>query len=80
MPEDAVDATEQREGYVAYGSYAQSVIARKSNLRRSLDDIVSQTSDIAVELRTELDALDSYERIRARRLAQQAETRQARAG
>jgi len=80
VPEDAVDATEQREGYVAYGSYAQSVIARKSNLRRSLDDIVSQTGDIAVELRTELDALDSYERIRARRLAQQAETRQARAG
>lgn len=80
VPEDAVDATEQREGYVAYGSYAQSVIFRKSNLRRSLDDIVSQTTDIAVELRDELDALDSYERIRARRLAQQAESRQARAG
>jgi chromosome segregation ATPase len=80
VPEDAVDATDQREGYVAYGSYAQSVIFRKSNLRRSLDDIVSQTTDIAVELRDELDALDSYERIRARRLAQQAESRQARAG
>jgi len=80
VPEDSVDATEQREGYVAYGSYAQSVIARKSNLRLSLDDIVSQTTDIAVELRNELDALDSYERIRARRLAQQAESRQLRAG
>jgi len=80
VPEDAVDGSEQREGYVAYGSYAQSVIVRKSNLRRSLDDIVGQTSDIAVELRDELDALDSYERIRARRLAQQAEVRQARAG
>lgn len=80
VPEDAVDATEQREGYVSYGSYAQSVIVRKSNLRSSLDDIVGQTSDIAVELRDELDALDSYERIRARRLAQQAEVRQARAG
>jgi flagellar FliJ protein len=80
VPEDSVEATEQREGYVAYGSYAQSVIARKSNLRLSLDDIVSQTTDIAVELRNELDALDSYERIRARRLAQQAEIRQLRAG
>lgn len=80
VPEDSVEATEQREGYVAYGSYAQSVIARKSNLRLSLDDIVSQTTDIAVELRDELDALDSYERIRARRLAQQAESRQLRAG
>lgn len=80
VPEDTVEATEQREGYVAYGSYAQSVIVRKSNLRRSLDDIVSQTTDIAVELRDELDALDSYERIRARRMAQKAESRQARAG
>jgi flagellar FliJ protein len=80
VPEDSVEATEQREGYVAYGSYAQSVIARKSNLRLSLDDIVSQTTDIAVELRNELDALDSYERIRARRVAQQADIRQLRAG
>lgn len=80
VPEDAVDATEHREGYVAYGSYAQSVIFRKGNLRRSLDDIISQTTDIAVELRDELDALDSYERIRARRLAQKAESRQARVG
>lgn len=79
VPEDNVDATEQREGYVAYGSYAQSVIARKTNLRRSLDDIISQTSNIAVELRDELDALDSFERIRARRMAQQAERRQKRA-
>lgn len=79
VPEDEVDATEQREGYVAYGSYAQSVISRKANLRRSLDDIVSQTSDIAVELREELDALDSFERIRARRMAQQAERQQKRA-
>ncbi|MGB3457423.1 MAG: flagellar export protein FliJ [Litorimonas sp.] len=80
VPEDQVDANEQREGFVAYGSYAQSVIARKKNLRRSLDDIVSQTSDIAVELRNELDALDSFERIRARRMAQQAERAQKRAG
>ena len=79
VPEDNVDANEQREGYVAYGSYAQSVIARKTNLRRSLDDIISQTSDIAGELRQELDALDSFERIRARRMAQQAERRQKRA-
>jgi chromosome segregation ATPase len=80
VPEEEVDAKEQRDGYVAYGSYAQSVIARKGNLRRSLDDIVSQTSDIAVDLRNELDALDSYERIRARRMAQQAERRQKRVG
>lgn len=79
VPEEEIDTTEQREGYVAYGSYAQSVIARKGNLRRSLDDIISQTSDIAGELRTELDSLDSYERIRARRLAKLAESHQVKA-
>ena len=79
VPEDSVDPKEQREGYVAYGSYAQSVIARKDNLRRSLGDIVDQTGDLASDLRSALDALDSYERVRARRIAQQAESRQRRA-
>ncbi|GLQ22958.1 hypothetical protein GCM10007853_08320 [Algimonas ampicilliniresistens] len=78
VPEDQVDANEQRDGYVAYGSYAKSVIARKENLRRSLDDIIGQTSDIAVDLRHQLDALDSYERVRARRMARDAEKQQAR--
>jgi chromosome segregation ATPase len=73
VPEDNVDANEQREGYVAYGSYAQSVIARKENLRRSLGDIVDQTSDLSSDLRVALDALDSYERVKARRMAQEAE-------
>ncbi|MGB6230204.1 MAG: flagellar export protein FliJ [Litorimonas sp.] len=80
VPEDSVDATEQRDGYVAYGSYAQSVIARKDNLRRSLGDIIDQTANISGELRTQLDALDSFERVRARRMAQQAERAQKRAG
>lgn len=78
VPEDQVDANEQRDGYVAYGSYAKSVIARKENLRRSLDDIIGQTSDIAVDLRHQMDALDSYERVRARRMARDAEKQQAR--
>ena len=73
VPEDSVDPKEQREGFVAYGSYAQSVISRKENLRRSLGDIVDQTSDLASDLRVALDALDSYERVKARRLAQEAE-------
>lgn len=79
VPEDEVDAMEQRDGYVAYGSYAQSVIARKENLRRSLDDIIDQTADISGDLRVHLDALDSYERVRARRMAQQAEKEALRA-
>ena len=73
VPEDDVQGTEQREGYVSYGSYAKSVITRKENLRNSLDDITDQTSELASELRIALDALDSYERVRARQMADKAE-------
>ncbi len=78
VPEDEVDANAQKDGYVAYGSYAQSVIARKENLRRSLGDIGEQSSQLAGELRVALDALDSFERVKARRLAAKAEKALAR--
>ena len=73
VPEDEVDASAQRDGFVAYGSYAQSVITRKENLRRSLDDIGTQSSDLSSELGVAMDALDSFERVRARQLAAKAE-------
>ena len=73
MPEDDVDANVQKEGYVAYGSYAQSVIARKENLRATLEDIVAQNSLLSGDLRVATDALDSFERVRARQMASQAE-------
>lgn len=73
VPEDEVQGNEQREGYVAYGSYAKSVIARKENLRNSLDDITTQTSELSTDLRIALDALDSFERVRARQMAAKAE-------
>lgn len=73
VPEETVEPNAQKDGYVAYGSYAQSVIVRKENLRRSLDDIIDQTADLASDLGGAMDALDSYERIKARRLARQAE-------
>ena len=78
VPEDEVDGSEQREGYVSYGSYAKSVIARKENLRSSLEDVTVQTTDLAVDLRVALDALDSYERVRARQMAAKAEKAMAR--
>lgn len=79
VPEDEIDPTAEREGFVAYGSYAQSVIARKDNLRTTLDDISSQTAGLASELRDAMSALDSFERVRARRLAAQAEKKLKRA-
>jgi len=75
VPEEEVDADARKDGYVAYGSYAQSVIARKKNIRSSLEDITGQTGELANELQMALEALDSFERVRARQLAQQAEKR-----
>ena len=73
VPEDQVEANAQKEGYVAYGSYAQSVIARKENLRRTLGDIGAQSGQLAEQLKVSIDALDSFERIKARRMAAKAE-------
>ncbi len=73
VPEDSVDPKEQREGYVAYGSYAQSVITRKDNIRSSLEDVAVQHTDLASELRDAMDMLDSFERLRARQMADKAE-------
>ncbi len=73
VPEDEVDANAHKDGYVAYGSYAQSVIARKENLRRTLGDIGAQSRQLADQLKVSLDALDSFERIKARRMAAKAE-------
>ena len=78
VPEDKVAATAQKEGYVAYGSYAQSVIVRKENLRRTLGDIGAQGGQLAEQLKVSLDALDSFERIKARRMAAKAEKALAR--
>jgi len=75
VPEEEVDPETEREGYVAYGSYAQSVIARKKNLRSSLEDIGGQQGNLSSELQMALEALDSFERVRARQMAQQAERR-----
>jgi chromosome segregation ATPase len=73
VPEEEIDANAKREGYVSYGSYAQSVIDRKKNIRVSLEDITTQHTDLAGELKIALDALDSFERIKARQMASKAE-------
>ena len=73
VPEDEIDVNAQKDGYVSYGSYAKSVIERRKNIRNSLDDITSQHASLAADLRIALDALDSFERVRARQMAAKAE-------
>jgi|GEM_PF-818141 len=78
VPEEEVAVDANKDGYVAYGSYANSVIARKTNIQNTLDDIDVQNKDLSGELRIALDALDSFERVRARQMAVKAEKLAAR--
>ncbi len=73
VPEEEINPDAQKDGYMAYGSYAQSVITRKNNLRSSLDDIMDQETNLSSELKMAIEALDSFERVRARQLAQKAQ-------
>ena len=73
VPEDQIDPNAQKEGYVSYGSYAQSVIERKKKIRSSLDNINEQQANLSEDLKIALEALDSFERVRARQMAAKAE-------
>lgn len=63
VPEEQVDIHKQKEGYVSYGTYAQSVIERKQNLRTSLKAISVQSEDLSVVLQNHLEQLQSHERL-----------------
>ena len=78
VPEEMVEVSAQKEGYVAYGSYANSVIERKKNIQATLGDIEIQNKDLSKELHMALETLDSFERVRARQLATKAEKMAAR--
>ncbi len=78
VPEEEVSPKARKEGYVAYGSYANSVILRKQNLQVTIDDIELQNKELSNELRMALDTLDSFERVRAKQLAKKAEKMAAR--
>ncbi|MEC7533255.1 MAG: SurA N-terminal domain-containing protein, partial [Pseudomonadota bacterium] len=39
VPEEQAVAAESKEGFLAYGSYAQAVIKRKENIRLSLEEV-----------------------------------------
>ena len=61
VPEDVADPTAEKEGYVAYGSYAQSIILRKDNIRQSLSDVRGQENVLREQLKVSLDKLGDLE-------------------
>ncbi len=75
VPEEQVAADESREGFMAYGSYAQAVIERKNNLRASMVELDAQTAAFRVQLEDAFLELKKFELMEERRLQRIAEAR-----
>lgn len=78
VPGEQAVAAESREGFIAYGSYAQSVIRRKENLRASQAEVDVQAAALRERLETAFAELKKYELLEERRLGRiQAAARNA---
>ncbi|WP_109259627.1 flagellar export protein FliJ [Hyphobacterium indicum] len=69
VPEEQAAATDNKDGYIAYGSYAQAVIKRKQNIRASLDEVDQQAEGIRERLEGAFRELKKYELLEERRVA-----------
>lgn len=69
VPEEQAVAAENKDGYIAYGSYARSVIQRKEKLRSSLDEVDAQAGALRERLEAAFGELKKYELLEERRLA-----------
>lgn len=69
VPEEQAEATKSKEGYLAYGSYAQAVIKRKDNIRASLAEVEAQADALRERLSEAFQELKKYELLEERRLA-----------
>ncbi len=78
VPEEQVAANASREGFVAYGSYAQAVIKRKENLRTSVADVDQRADALRAQLEEAFQELKKFELMEERRLAQEAAKRRKR--
>lgn len=67
VPEEQAIAEESRDGYLAYGSYARSVIQRKDKLRTSLGEVDAQADELRGRLETAFADLKKYELLEERR-------------
>jgi flagellar FliJ protein len=70
VPEEQAIAAESKDGFLAYGSYAQAVIKRKENIRISLVEVDAQADALRERLSEAFQELKKYELLEERRLAQ----------
>lgn len=69
VPEEQAIATQSKDGYLAYGSYAQAVIKRKDNIRASLSEVEAQSDALRDRLSEAFQELKKYELLEERRVA-----------
>ena len=69
VPEEQAVATQSKDGYLAYGSYAQAVIKRKDNIRASLSEVEAQSDALRDRLSEAFQELKKYELLEERRVA-----------
>lgn len=69
VPEEQVAANASKEGFLAYGSYAQAVIQRKNNLRASMGDVEAQAAVLRAQLDEAFGELKKFEVMEERRRA-----------
>lgn len=69
VPEEQIAANASKDGFVAYGSYAQAVIRRKQNLRASIDEVDGQASALRADLEAAFQELKKFELLEERRRA-----------
>jgi flagellar protein FliJ len=68
VPEEQVAANASRDGFVAYGSYAQAVIQRRRNIQASLADVDVQAEALRARLEAAFAELKKFEIMEERRL------------
>ncbi len=77
VPDNDISVNAQRDGYVAYGSYAQSISRRKSNIARSLSEIDNQISILKKDFDDAVLQLNKAERLKDRQFEKSDEISQA---
>ncbi|MEE2526101.1 flagellar FliJ family protein [Hyphobacterium sp. HN65] len=77
VPEEQAAATQNKDGFLAYGSYAQAVIKRKQNIRASMDEVDQQADEIRERLEGAFRELKKYELLEERRVARVEEALRA---
>lgn len=77
VPEEQAAAAQNKDGFLAYGSYAQAVIKRKQNIRASMDEVDQQADEIRERLEGAFRELKKYELLEERRVARVEEALRA---